>query len=317
MRNFRIPSRLSSPPKAATVLTAIVLVLLPVAAAVGLLIPGFYRDTAWMIPQARGQDLVTLIVAEPLLLGALIAARRGYAIAFPILIGMLGYVLYTYAMYSYTAYFNALFLVYVALLSASLFALIDLLVHLDTERLRASIRPALPARAIAVFLALIGVLFLLAWLGQIVPATLRGTIPDAVVQAKTPTSAVYVQDLGIIIPLLLLAGVWLWQRRAWGYALGMSLLVTADVMLIALFAMAIFMARADIPDALAMAWLFAILMVVSLGFTVLFIAHVGQPVAPAHIASPRASATGVAGAAQTERDSHIQSTRDEVSVLKR
>ena len=52
-------------PRAATPLTFLILVLLPLATLVGLFVPGFYRDTAWMIPQARGQDLVTLLAIEP------------------------------------------------------------------------------------------------------------------------------------------------------------------------------------------------------------------------------------------------------------
>lgn len=264
-------------PRTATVLTMIALVLLPVAAGVGLFVPGFYRDAAWMIPQARGQDLVTLVIAAPLLLGSLIAARRRSLAAMLIWIGTLGYVLYTYAMYSYTAYFNPLFLVYVALLSASLFALVDLLIHLDSQRLGDGVRSLMLTRAAAAFLALVGLLFLFAWLGQVVPATLRGTVPDAVTLAKTPTSAVYVQDLAVMIPLLLLAAVWLWQRRTWGYALGLSLLVTTDVMLAALLSMAAFMALAQIPNALAMVVPFTVLLLASLGFTVLFVTRFRQP----------------------------------------
>lgn len=265
---------LNHAPRTATVLTVIALVLLPVAAGVGLFVPGFYRDAAWMIPQARGQDLVTLVIAEPLLLGSLIAARHRSLAAMLIWIGTLGYVLYTYAMYSYTAYFNPLFLVYVALFSVALFALfalIDLLAHLDVVWIRAHVRPVLPRRTMAAFLALVGVVFLFAWLGQIIPATLHGTVPNAVTLAKTPTSAVYVQDLAVMIPLLLLAAVWLWRRRVWGYALGLSLLVTIDVMLAALLSMAAFMALAQIPNALAMVVPFTVLLLTSLGFTVLFI----------------------------------------------
>ena len=65
----------------------------------------------------------------------------------------------TYAMYSYAAYFNALFLAYVALFSASLFALIDVLAHLDLARVRSAVRPSMPARPIAAYLAVVGLFF--------------------------------------------------------------------------------------------------------------------------------------------------------------
>src|ERR1700692_3090101 len=47
------------------------------AAGTGLLVPGFYRDAPTWVSQARGQDLVTLLVGTPLLVVGLIGARRG------------------------------------------------------------------------------------------------------------------------------------------------------------------------------------------------------------------------------------------------
>jgi hypothetical protein len=276
----------SARPTLAAVLTLIVILLVPVATLAGLLVPGFYRDTAWMIPQARGQDLVTLLVAEPLLIGAFVATRWSRVVAPLVWMGSLSYVLYTYAMYSYTANFNALFLVYVALFSASLFALIDVLVHLDLVQAVAAVRPTLPARTIAAYLALVGSLFAVAWLGQIIPATLQGTVPTSIALAKTPTSAVHVQDLAVVIPLLFAAAAWLWRRRPWGFVVAPVLLVLADVMLLALLAMGIFSAWANMPGALDMEWPFAVLTVVSLGFTTLFAAHVRHPAPADRVAAP-------------------------------
>lgn len=255
-------------------LTALVLLLVPVATVIGLFVPGFYRDTAWMIPQARGQDLITLVLGEPLLIVALIGASRGFVAAWLLWMGTLSYVLYTYALFSYTAYFNPLFLVYVALFSASLFALIDLLFHFDLARLRQAISRTMPARAIAVFLALVGVLFLLAWLAQIISATLRGTVPESVRLAGTPSNGVFVQDLAVVIPLLVVSAVWLWQRRVWGIVIGAILLVVSDIIVIALVAMSLFMAHAQIAGALDLLWLWIVLTLVSLGFTALFAAHI-------------------------------------------
>jgi hypothetical protein len=59
------------PLQTAHVLTAIILVLAAVASAGGLFLPGLYRDTAWVVPQNRGADLVTLFLALPATLGAL------------------------------------------------------------------------------------------------------------------------------------------------------------------------------------------------------------------------------------------------------
>jgi len=261
-------------PRAATPLTLLILILLPLATLVGLFVPGFYRDTAWMIPQARGQDLMTFVTIEPLLIVALLAYRKRPIAAVLAWMGALSYVLYTYAMYSYTTYFNALFLVYVALFSSSLFALIDLLAHLDLEQVRAGINATLLTRVIAMFCALIGFFFLVAWLGQIVPATLQGTVPAPILLAKTPTSAVHVQDLAIALPLYFLAALWLWRRRAWGFVLAPILLILADVMLLALLAMGVFMAQAGFAGSLDMAPVFGVMALLSLALTAVYFANI-------------------------------------------
>jgi hypothetical protein len=282
-------------PRAATPLTVLILVLLPLATLTGLLVPGFYRDTAWMIPQARGQDLVTLLAIEPLLIVAFLAYRTRPLAATLAWAGALSYVLYSYAMYSYTTYFNVLFLVYVALFSASLFALIDLLAHLDPERVRAAMKTTLPTRMIAVFCALVGLFFLVAWLGQIVPATLQGTVPEPILLAKTPTSAVHVQDLAVVLPLFFLAAIWLWRRRPWGFALAPILLILTDVMLLALLAMGAFMAQAGFAGSLDMAPVFGVLALVSLALTGVYFANIRSPRSveePATPTSPSLSTIG-------------------------
>ncbi len=282
-------------PRAATPLTVLILILLPLATLIGLLVPGFYRDTAWMIPQARGQDLVTLLAIEPLLIVALLAYRKRPIAAVLGWMGALSYVLYTYAMYSYTTYFNALFLVYVALFSASLFALIDLLAHLDPAQARAAIRPATPTRVIAAFCALVGLFFLAAWLGQIVPATLQGTIPEPILLAKTPTSAVHVQDLAVVLPLYFLAAVWLWRRHAWGFVLAPILLILADAMLLAILAMGVFMAQAGFAGSLDMAPVFAGLALLSLTLTSVYFANIQAPSAAETPAPPMSTSLSAVG----------------------
>jgi len=295
--------RAKTTPRAATMLTLLILLLLPVASGIGLFVPGFYRDTAWSVPQARGQDLVTLFVAEPLLIAALAWARRGGARAQALWAGTLGYVLYTYALFSYTAYFNALFLAYVALFSAALFALLALAAWLDPVPFTsaASAERKMPVRAVAIFLAAVGLLFALAWLGQIVPALLRGRVPESVALAQTPTNGVYVQDLAVLIPLLLLAGHGLWRRRLWGMVLGAALLVTMDVLGAAIVAMAFFMDGAGIAGSLATAGMFAVVTAASLGCTAVVFVRLPGRMAWALSATgcPLADAAGEAGRAPT------------------
>ena len=57
-------------PAPTLLLSRVLLLLVVVAAGAGLGVPGVYRDAPVWVTQARGQDLVTLVVAVPLLVRA-------------------------------------------------------------------------------------------------------------------------------------------------------------------------------------------------------------------------------------------------------
>src|SRR5215208_1522571 len=82
-------------------LTAPIALLLAVAAGSGLFVEGLYRDPPSLVAQAIGQDLVTLVVALPALVISAILASRGSARGHLVWLGVLGYVLYTYATYAF------------------------------------------------------------------------------------------------------------------------------------------------------------------------------------------------------------------------
>jgi len=106
----------------AQILTMLMVPLAAIASALGLGLPDLYRETAWTVPQVRGQDFVTLVVV-PALFAAPSKARRGSARG-AIWIGLLGYLFYTYTGAAFAYRFNELFLLYVVLFSLSIFALV-------------------------------------------------------------------------------------------------------------------------------------------------------------------------------------------------
>ncbi|HWI51209.1 MAG TPA: hypothetical protein VNT01_03590, partial [Symbiobacteriaceae bacterium] len=75
----------------ALMLTEIIILLGAVASAGGLFWTGLYRDSAYMVAQAVGQDLVTLGVAVPALIVTVVFVRRGSARATLAWMGLLSY----------------------------------------------------------------------------------------------------------------------------------------------------------------------------------------------------------------------------------
>jgi hypothetical protein len=195
--NTRVPSGFQA--------SVLIGLLLAVAAGLGLFIPGIYEaDTAFAAAAFRGTDLVSLVVALPTLAGSLFLARRGSGRALLVWLGTLAYVTYTY-LYSFAIVWNRLFL------DANLFF------DQFTDRT--------PVRSVSTFLWVIGAMLGLMELGQVMPALLTGEVPDVVVRTGHPTGVIYILDLGLVVPLLLLAGRWLRARRPWGYVAAGILLV--------------------------------------------------------------------------------------------
>jgi hypothetical protein len=227
----------------AQLLSVIILVLAAVASTGGLFIPGLYRFAAWLVPATRGQDLVTLVVALPALGVALIATRRGSARGALAWIGLLGYICYTYIGAAFAYDFGPFFLIYVALFSLSVFALVAAVSGIDSRAIQQRFDAATPRRAVAAFLTLMAFLLTALWLGRIIPNLTANPVPETI----EPFKYVFSLDLGLIVPLMLLGAVWLWRRNPWGPVLAGSMLIKAATMGLALLCMNLFNWRAGQP----------------------------------------------------------------------
>jgi hypothetical protein len=199
--------------RAAHWLTVVILPLLALAAGAGLLAPAVYgRNPATIVPALRGQDLVTLLAA-PALAAALAGAWRGSQRATLIWLGVLGYMGYTYAGAAVGYAFAELTLLYIALFSLTIYALVAAASALDTTAIAEAFDETTPRRAVAAFLTMIGLLLAALWLGQIGAFLVSGALPAGVVAAGGGPYYVYAFDLGLILPLAALGAVWLWRRR--------------------------------------------------------------------------------------------------------
>lgn len=206
-------------------LSGMLAVVALVASAVGVFYPAVFRDSAVTAGNARGTDLVILVVAIPALVIAMALAARGSLRAQIVWLGALGYILYNAIFFAFAVAFNPLFLVYIAVLSLALWSLVALLMALDVATLRAHFTEHLPIRTIALYLILTTALFALTWLRDIIPALVSGSTPVSLGGTKMLTNPIQVVDFAAGFPLTVLAAVWLWQRKAWGYALAGLFLV--------------------------------------------------------------------------------------------
>lgn len=253
-------------------LTAPVAVLLATAAGGELLVGGLFRgDATYLVAQAAGQDLVTLAVALPALVFGAVLAGRGSERARLVWLGVLTYLVYTYAISAFVVRFNPLFLVYVALLGCSLYALIGGLATTDFEAVRARFSRRTPVKATSIFLMALAVVFYSAWLGETVPALISGGVPRSVTENGTPTNPVHVLDMAWMLPAMALTAVWLWRKRALAYTLAGVLLTFVTLLALAIISMVVFMARYGQPASPGQAVTFGGVSVISLGMLIRYL----------------------------------------------
>lgn len=197
---------------------------------------GLYRDMSQEVaPQGIAQDYVTLFAAIPLLLIALVWARTGSLKGRYFLSGILGYFLVTYLFYLVMGMYNALFLVYVALLSMSFFAFTLTMLSFEPNTLPERFNEETPVKSTGGFLIFQCIAITLMWLGVVIPPLLSGEIIPKQVEHYT-TLIVQGLDLALLLPLGILAGVLFIRKNPFGYLMTPVYFVFLSLLMVALTA---------------------------------------------------------------------------------
>lgn len=175
----------------------------------GVLVPGFVA-----------QDAVNLAAGLPILLGSLWLTRKGSLVGLLLLPGVLFNVLYVYIHYVVGAPLSVLLLAYVALTALSALTLSVLVARIDRDRVRHQLLGRVPARTIG---------GLLIGLASVTAAQDAGGAFETVVAGSLHVSGaqrVWIADLAIVVPTMLVAGVLLWRRATLGYLVAPGLLLS-------------------------------------------------------------------------------------------
>lgn len=248
-----------------TQLSSLALALLLAAMSlVAIVHPALYRhETPSYAAQALGQDWADLLVGAPWLVVAARTARRGSRRGQLLLGGGLAYALYEFLIYAFAVHFNGLFLVYCAGLGLSVLALVTMLAHLTREDVRSWFVTGAPLRGPAAFLFALGVMFAFAWLSEVVPALVRGTVPASILEAGLLTNPVHVIDLSLLLPAHFAAGVLAFRRHAAAYALAPVLLAFDVLMSLSIAAVALGMFMLGLTTTLSITWVMLMLCLAS------------------------------------------------------
>lgn len=234
--------------KTAYILSVFIAILAAFTSIGGLFLPNMYRDNSFVKTTWLGNDAVTLFIAIPILIAALVYSAKGSSKGQLIWMGMLDYMLYNYAFYLFGAAFNVFFLLYAALLAFSIFALIFGLTNLDVNRISQQFRKDAPVKWIGGYFIFVASGLGLVYLIQSIIFIATGNVPAIVTISDHPTNVVFALDLTLLIPWLILGAFWLMKRQPWGYVIAGILNVKGPLYTLVLAVNSILVVNAGISE---------------------------------------------------------------------
>jgi hypothetical protein len=198
------------------VLSMILALVMAVQAVLGLVLPGLYRDTGYVSETWFGNDLVTLVLALPLLVVGLLVERRGTVLGRLLWLGGLGYAIYNYAFYLFGAALNAFFLLYVAAFLLAVAAMVLGLSRTSAHVVAAAFSPRTPAKPVGGYLMFAAAGLTVVWLAMWAGYVFAGRPTPGSTEAFKIVAAL---DLTVMVPALALGGCLLWRRHPSGYVI--------------------------------------------------------------------------------------------------
>jgi len=183
----------------------------------------YHNDSLFVAALLRGTDAITLFLSIPLLLVSYRFYRRGSIRGSILMTGMLMYFLYIGITWTFSVFFNSLFLVYVALFSLSLFATIVAFTTFDIQMLSNKVSSGLPRRGLAIFMFIAGLGTLMLWLSELIGPLTTGQAPANL--GPYTTMFTHGFDSAVITPATVITGIYLLRRKPLGYLLVAPLLI--------------------------------------------------------------------------------------------
>ncbi|MFX3626082.1 MAG: hypothetical protein ACN6I4_01875 [bacterium] len=230
---------------------------------------GLYNPSAYLFEtenwqvQAKGQDIINMLVVVPLLLITAIGVFLKKSKFIWLWAGIIFYILYTFVIYCFNIHFNSYFLLYCLVLSVAFYAFIYLLHHLFTKSDFYIIKSGIVHNTTGIYLLLIGVLFYFLWLSAIVPSILDNEVPKELTETGLFTNPVHVIDLSILLPAFIINGVYLLRKNRNAVLLGIAFFSFTIVMNITIGFLAYYMVAKNVADDNSVLYIMAALTIIS------------------------------------------------------
>jgi hypothetical protein len=205
----------------------IITLIMAIASVVGIIFRSTIYPTEDLYSNFMPNDVVNLLIGVPILLGSMWLTYRGRLIGLLFWPGALLYVLYNYIAYLFALPFNQIFLLYLSLVTLSVYTIIAIVANIDGPLVKGHLSGHVPERLAGGVISGVGLLFLVRVLG-------------VVILAVTDQSGIERVELSVLIadflisPAMISGGILLWQQKGLGYVSGTGLLFQLSMLFIGL-----------------------------------------------------------------------------------
>jgi hypothetical protein len=209
------------------ILSLIIASLLVFTSVSGILLGSTIYPTEELFNNFISNDIVNLLIGLPIILAAIILTLKSKLVGLLLLPGSLLFVIYNYLIYILAVPLNWAIILYLTLISSSLYTISSLVTKIDGKRIRQRLTGEVHERISGAILVAMGFLFMLQAGGAMVDAFINQ------IQITGLEFAVHVADFSIS-PLLIIGGILLWRHKELGYVSGLGLLFQASSLFIGL-----------------------------------------------------------------------------------
>lgn len=221
------------------IITYLMLGLLLVSCLISIMHNEIYQDGDWANAQWLGQDMVSLLLASPLLFMAQHQSVKYQNWKWKMVwSGVFFYFVYTYAFFMFAAKLTFLYLFHLPIFSLAVIGFVISVLDIFSTEFKISMKNTTLKWTIIGYTIFISIMISVLWLKDIFAhLTIPGHRSD--VPGGEAPLIIYSLDLAIVIPLMLLAAFGYWQEKQYGYKLIGIMLVKSSTLGFALMAMSL------------------------------------------------------------------------------
>ena len=200
----------------------------------GIFMNDFYRDNDLIKSVWRGNDVITLFIALPLLLFSMRQVLKNPSKHIKLLfvwMGCLWYMIYNYVFYVYGAAFNIFFLGYILIIVASTLGLLHGLLAIKKEipHIISENNLQRSYKGTSIFLLFFGTFIGGMWIALSASFLFTGVVPTAITQTDHPTGVVFASDLIFLVTPLILLSYYVSKKNIWAIILTPIILVKCSL----------------------------------------------------------------------------------------